>query len=96
MKQMMAIALVMILGTSELVSSGETRWAIIGTFCRWWMKQHWNVTGNLPDGIYRQLTPSQKAVLGFCSRPHEDETCGIDLKCGYDALPESLQHHAAS
>ena len=28
LKQMMAIALVMILGTSELVSSGETRWAI--------------------------------------------------------------------
>ena len=72
-------------------TSGDTRWAIIGTFCRWWMKQHWNVTDNLPDEIYQQLTDSQKAILGFCSRPHEDETQGIDLKCGYDALPESLR-----
>lgn len=76
-------------GTTEN-RSGDTRWAIIGTFCRWWMKQHWNVTNNLPDEFYQRLTDSQKAVLGFCSVPHQTEMHGIDLKCGYDALPKHV------
>ncbi len=76
-------------GTTEN-RSGGTRWAIIGTFCRWWMKQHWNVTSNLPDEFYQKLTDSQRAVLGFCSVPHHTEMEGIDLKCGYEALPEHV------
>ncbi|MFP4002372.1 MAG: phytanoyl-CoA dioxygenase family protein [Alphaproteobacteria bacterium] len=66
--------------------SGNTRWAIVATFCRWWMKQHWNITQNLPQEIYKQLTESQRAILGFCSIPARDETTGIDLKRGYDDL----------
>ncbi|MFW6027497.1 MAG: phytanoyl-CoA dioxygenase family protein, partial [bacterium] len=75
-------------GTTEN-RSGKTRWAMVGTFCRWWMKQHWNITQNLPQEIYEQLTDSQRAILGFCSIPARDETTGIDLKRGYDdLLPE--------
>lgn len=66
--------------------SGDTRWAVVATFCRWWLKQHWNVTARLPQSIYEQLTDSQKAVLGFCSIPNLDETRGIDLKCGHESL----------
>jgi hypothetical protein len=72
-------------GTRENRSNG-TRWAIVATFCRWWMKQHWNITQNLPQEIYEQLTDSQRAILGFCSIPARDETTGIDLKRGYDDL----------
>lgn len=72
-------------GTTEN-RSGATRWAIVATFCRWWMKQHWNITQNLPQEIYDQLTDSQRAILGFCSIPARDETTGIDLKCGYESL----------
>lgn len=67
--------------------TGGTRWAMIATFARWWLKQHFNVTGNLPQDIYAQLSDSQKAVLGFCSAPHNDETEGIDMKRGYSELP---------
>ena len=72
-------------GTTENKTSG-TRWAIIATFCRWWMKQHFNVIQSLPQGIYEKLSDSQKAVLGFCSIPHLNEREGIDLKRGYDSL----------
>ncbi len=76
-------------GTKENRTT-DTRWAIIATFCRWWMKQQWNVPRKLPDEIYQQLTDSQKAVLGFCSFPYDDETDGIDMKRGYDDLQANL------
>ncbi|HEV3473271.1 MAG TPA: phytanoyl-CoA dioxygenase family protein, partial [Actinomycetota bacterium] len=72
-------------GTTEN-ASGATRWAMIATYCRWWVKQHFNIPYTLPQDIYAQLTDSQKAVLGFCSIPPLDETERIDLKSGYDAL----------
>ncbi len=72
-------------GTTEN-QSDSSRWAIIGTFCRWWMKQHWQTTRSMPQEIFDTLTPRQKAVLGFCSIPHFDELAGIDLKSGYDDL----------
>lgn len=75
--------------------SGRTRWAIVATFCRWWMKQHWNITQNLPQEIYEQLTDSQRAILGYCSIPARDETTGIDLKRGYESLlPEVSAYQA--
>jgi len=77
-------------GTTANETDG-TRWAIIATFCRWWCKQHWNIPQAMPQEIYDQLTPSQKAVLGFCSVPHLDEAHGIDLKCGYDDLPSDVR-----
>ena len=66
--------------------SGGTRWAMIGTFCRWWLKQMFNITGNLPQEIYGKLTESEKAIMGFCSIPYNNEMEGIDMKRGYDSL----------
>lgn len=66
--------------------SDNTRWAIIATFCRWWMKQHWNMPRKLPQEIYEQLSNSDKAILGFCSISNDDESEGIDLKRGYESL----------
>lgn len=71
--------------------SQGTRWALLATYCRWWMKQHFNITGSLPEEYYRRLTDEQKAVLGYCSIPYDDETQGIDMKRGYDVLPESVE-----
>jgi len=72
-------------GTREN-KTGGTRWAMIATYARWWLKQMFNITGTLPQDIYDQLTDSQKAVLGFCSVPHGNETDGVDMKRGYDSL----------
>lgn len=65
-----------------------TRWSLIATYCRWWLKQMFDITGTLPQSIYDTLTDPQKAVMGFCSVPWADETQGIDMKRGYDDLPE--------
>lgn len=72
--------------------STRTRWSLIATFTRWWIKQSFNFTDGLPAHIFNELTDSQKAMLGFCSVPFLNEAEGIDMKTGYDALPR----HAAS
>jgi hypothetical protein len=64
----------------------NTRWAVIATFCRWWIKQHFNITESLPKEIYNQLLPKEKAILGFASISPKDEYEAIDMKKGYDKL----------
>ena len=44
----------------------------------------------MPQEIYSQLTPEQRAVMGFCSVPFVDESEGIDMKQGYDSLAEDV------
>lgn len=66
--------------------SGKTRWSILATFQRWWLKQQFNITDNLPQENYERLTDNQKSILGFCSIPHNNELEGIDMKRGYESL----------
>jgi len=73
--------------------SGGTRWAMIGTFSRWWVKQMFNMTKSLPQEIYQKLTDSQKAILGYCSIPYDNEFVGVDMKKGYDSLPKDVSAH---
>jgi hypothetical protein len=42
------------------------------------------------------LTPNQKAMLGFCSLPFNDETQGIDLKQGYGLLLNDAAEYRTS
>lgn len=65
---------------------GGSRWALIATYTRWWLKQMFNITGSMPQEIYEQLTDPQKAVMGFCSIPYLDEADGVDMKRGYESL----------
>lgn len=76
-------------GARENVTGG-TRWAMIATFCRWWIKQAFDIPGNLPQGIYDALTDREKAVLGYCSVPYDNEVDGIDMKRGYHLLPKQV------
>ena len=71
-------------------NSGHSRWSIIATFARWWIKQAFNIPANLPQEIYDTLTDSQKSVLGYCSVPYQDETSGIDMKRSYGLLPAKV------
>ncbi|MGN6285690.1 MAG: phytanoyl-CoA dioxygenase family protein [Afipia sp.] len=63
-----------------------SRWALVATFTRWWMKQAMDIPKALPEDIYRELTDKQKALMGFCSMPPVDERERINTKSGYDAL----------
>lgn len=79
-------------GARENVSGG-TRWSIIATYCRWWIKQAFDIPGNMPQDLYDQLTDRQRAVMGYCSVPYDDEMRGIDMKRGYDLLPEKVSDY---
>lgn len=65
-------------------TSDGTRWAIIATFARWWLKQAFDIPQSLPDAIKEKLSPKEKAIMGFSSRPYGDESEGIDMKRGYE------------
>lgn len=75
--------------------SGRSRWSLIATYTRWWLKQMFDIPRNLPQEIYDQLTDSQKAVLGFCSIPFGTETDGIDMKRDYDSLLKDVAGYRA-
>lgn len=75
--------------TSANTTSG-TRWAMFATFVRWWIKQLFNITENFPPEFYDRLTAAQKAVIGFCSIPYNNEFEGIDFKKGYERLAASI------
>lgn len=69
----------------------KTRWSIIATFSRWWIKQNYNITGNLPKHILQNLSDEEMSVLGFCSIPPQDEHERQDIKTGYEVLKEFKQ-----
>lgn len=74
-------------------TSGGSRWAVIATFCRWWIKQAFDIPGNLPQSIYDALTDREKAILGYCSVPYDNEFYGIDMKRGYSLLPKEVKDY---
>jgi hypothetical protein len=71
-------------------TSGNSRWSLIATFVRWWMKQNFDVTGTLPQPIYEALTDDEKAVFGYCSLPPRDEYERTDIKTGHDSLKPTV------
>jgi ectoine hydroxylase-related dioxygenase (phytanoyl-CoA dioxygenase family) len=64
----------------------STRWTIIATFTRWWIKQHFDITKALPEEIKNQLSQKEKSILGFASVPYLSEYEGIEIKKGYNEL----------
>lgn len=55
-------------------TSDGTRWCIIATFQRWWVKQSFDMPRALPQAIYERLADRQKALIGFSTIPPLDET----------------------
>jgi len=66
--------------------SGGTRWAIISTFTRWFIKQMFDIPADLHYDTWKQLTKKERAILGFASRPWKNEYEGIEMKKGYEQL----------
>jgi hypothetical protein len=64
----------------------ESRWSLIATFVRWWMKHNFDLPGALPQRIYDALSDDEKAVLGYCSIPPRDEFERVDIKAGHEQL----------
>lgn len=73
--------------------SGRSRWMVVATLNRWWVKQSSDITRALPDAIYQTLSREQKALLGFCSIPPRDERQRINIKTGFDDLKPSVEDY---
>lgn len=65
--------------------SGVSRWTLIATFTRWWIKQAFRVTEALPQDIWEGRSLRERAVLGYCSEPFLDESEGIRTQKGLEA-----------
>lgn len=72
-------------GTLDNIS-GKSRWVLIATLTRWWLKQTMDMTRSLPQEIYEVLTDAEKLLIGFCSLPPKDEFGSIHTKKDYSSL----------
>jgi hypothetical protein len=72
-------------GTTKNTTTG-TRWAMIATFTRWWVKQQFDIPKALPLSIKQHLSGKEKSILGFGSVPYQTEYEGIEIKKGYNEL----------
>lgn len=68
----------------------RSRWSVIGTFVRWWLKHNFDMPGTLPQAIYDELDDDEKTMLGYCSMPPRDEFDRIDIKAGHAQLKSSV------
>jgi ectoine hydroxylase-related dioxygenase (phytanoyl-CoA dioxygenase family) len=66
--------------------TNTSRWSLIATFTRWWIKQNYQTKTNMPKSIEIQLTNIEKSILGYCSSPPLSEYERIDIKAGYEIL----------
>lgn len=62
----------------------HSRWAVISTFGRWWVKQNYQYAETFPKTFLKALDDSEKSVLGYCSMPPRDEFDRMDMKAGYE------------
>lgn len=79
-------------GTHEN-KAGTSRWALVATLTRWWMKQAMDIPRSMPQEMYARLSDRQKALMGFCAIPPADENERINTKCGYDFLKPSVRDY---
>lgn len=67
-------------------TTDSTRWALVTTFTRWFIVQHYNLTKTVPDEIIKQLSPKQEHILGFNTQALLGIHEGVDIKKGYENL----------
>lgn len=67
----------------------KTRWCIIATFQRWWVKQSFDMPRALPESVYVELSNKQKALIGYCTIPPVDEKERRTRAIKYSDLPKS-------
>jgi len=71
-------------------NSDRSRWALIASFCMWWMKQDVDMTRSLPEEFYARMSDEQKQLIGYCSMPPKTEYDRINFKCGYEFLKPTI------
>ena len=64
-------------------TSNRTRWSIVATMARWWLKQQYRITEAVPETILKDCSREQMTILGFDSVPGLTEYDKVDIKIGY-------------
>lgn len=67
--------------------SGQRRWCILSQYTYWWIKPTFDYTQCGPE-IYGRLSPRQKGLLGFNSRPPTSPDIRIFTVTKADELPD--------
>ena len=71
-------------------TTGDTRWQIISTAQRWWVKQSYDMPRNLPQEIYERLTADERALLGCATIPPWDEATRRTRAVSPESLPDDV------
>lgn len=64
--------------------ANSSRWALIATFCRWYIKQSYDYPRVLSRAVFDELEDDEKVVFGYCSTVPLDEFEKTELKTGLD------------
>jgi hypothetical protein len=62
------------------------RWALVGTFCRWYIKQGFDYPRAIPETMFKELDDDEKIVYGYCSYTPVNEFDKTELKAGLDQI----------
>lgn len=79
-------------GTLENISK-VSRWALIATFGRWWIKPSVDIVRSLDQKIYDQCTDVEKQLMGFCSIPPTNPYERLNTKCGFEFLKAKVEDY---
>lgn len=63
--------------------SSDSRWSLVATFTRWWIKQNYQKPLAIPHSFVDTLQEHEKTIVGLHSYPPYDEYERIDIKGGY-------------
>lgn len=70
-----------------------SRWAIIATMSRWWIKPSMDIVRSIEPDIYNKCTNMQKQLLGFCSIPPVNPFERVNTKNGYSFLKNNVNDY---
>ena len=62
------------------------RWALVGTFCRWFIKQGFDYPRSISKSMFDTLDDDEKIVYGYCSYTPSNEFDKTEIKGGLDQI----------
>ena len=65
-------------------TTSDTRWALIGTFCRWYLKQGYDYPRAIDSKIIQNMSVANRIVLGCASRVPLNELEKTEVKGGIE------------
>jgi ectoine hydroxylase-related dioxygenase (phytanoyl-CoA dioxygenase family) len=71
--------------------SDNSRWSVILTFGRWFLKPSFDFMKNMPEDIFRQLSEKQKELLGYKCTPPKDEFTRMRRKSKDAEVPQEYK-----